>query len=53
MDDMGGDPADDMMADMGDDEGEEGEEGEEELEDRVVDLEDALYDLKTEFENDG
>jgi hypothetical protein len=50
MDDMGGDPADDMMADMGDDEGEEGEEGEEELEDRVVDLEDALDDLKAEFE---
>ncbi|OUV78588.1 MAG: hypothetical protein CBC91_04730 [Rickettsiales bacterium TMED131] len=47
---MGGDPVDDMMGDIevGDDE--EGEEGEEELEDRVVDLEDALDDLKAEFE---
>ena len=49
-DDMGGDPTDDMMADIegGDDEGDD--EGEEELEDRVVDLEDALDDLKSEFE---
>ena len=48
--DMGGDPADDMMGDIeaGDDEDEDGEE--EELEDRVVDLEDALDDLKAEFE---
>ena len=55
MADMGGDPADDMMGDvepagdmdmdMGDEEG-----GEEDLEDRVVDLEDALDDLKAEFE---
>ncbi len=47
---MGGDPVDDMMGDIevGDDK--EGEEGEEELEDRVVDLEDALDDLKAEFE---
>jgi hypothetical protein len=54
-DEMGGDPTDDMMGDvevdggdmddMGDDMG-----GEEELEDRVVDLEDALDDLKAEFE---
>jgi len=54
MDDMGGDPADDMMGDIeaGDDEeGDDmGDEGEEELEDRVVDLEDALDDLKAEFE---
>ena len=52
-DDMGGDPADDMMADLGmDDEGDdmddEGEEGD--MEDRVEDLEDALDDLKAEFE---
>ena len=48
---MGGDPVDDMLGDIekGDDD-EEGEEGEEELEDRVVDLEDALDDLKAEFE---
>ena len=47
---MGGDPVDDMMGDIeaGDEDGEE--EGEEELEDRVVDLEDALDDLKAEFE---
>ena len=52
--DMGGDPADDMMADLGmDDEGgddEEGEEPEGDVEDRVEDLEDALDDLKAEFE---
>ena len=49
-DDMGGDPADDMMADIEDDaEGDEPE-GDEEIEDRVVDLEDALDDLKAEFE---
>jgi hypothetical protein len=50
--DMGGDPADDMMADLGmDDEGEEGDdEGEGDVEDRVEDLEDALDDLKAEFE---
>ena len=50
------DPVDDMMGDLemgGDDEegdDEEGEEGEEELEDRVMDIEDALDDLKAEFE---
>ena len=52
--DMGGDAADDMMADLGmDDEGgddEEGEEPEGDVEDRVEDLEDALEDLKAEFE---
>ena len=51
---MGGDAADDMMADLGmDDEGgddEEGEEPEGDVEDRVEDLEDALEDLKAEFE---
>lgn len=52
---MEADPADDMMGDIeagmdGEDgEGLDGEE-EEELEDRVVDLEDALDDLKSEFE---
>lgn len=53
-DDMGGDPADDMLGDieadaegeMGDDDSKDGEE----IEDRVVDLEDALDDLKAEFE---
>ena len=52
-DEMGGDPMDDMLGDIeaGDDEGddEEGEE-DEELEDRVVDLEDALDELKAEFD---
>jgi hypothetical protein len=54
-DPMGGDAADDMMSDLegGDDE-EEGEEGDEDeggdMEDRVMDLEDALDDLKAEFE---
>ena len=52
---MGGDPADDMMGDvevdggdmdMGDEEGE----GEGDIEDRVMDLEDALDDLKAEFD---
>ena len=51
---VGGDAADDMMADLGmDDEGgddEEGEEPEGDVEDRVEDLEDALDDLKAEFE---
>jgi hypothetical protein len=50
---MGGDPADDMMSDIGmDDEfgGEEGGEEEGDIEDRVVDLEDALDELKAEFE---
>ena len=42
MDDMGGDDMDDM--------GGEEHEGGDELEDRVVDLEDALDDLKAEFE---
>ena len=48
-DDMGGDATDDMMADIEDD-GEDKPEGDEEIEDRVVDLEDALDDLKAEFE---
>lgn len=42
-DDMGGD---DMGDDMGDEEGEEGEE----MEDRVADLENALDELKAEFD---
>jgi len=56
-DDMGGDPTDDMMADLGmDDEGGEGDddmgdaEDDADVEDRVEDLEDALDDLKAEFE---
>ena len=53
-DDMGGDATDDMMADLGmDDEGEEGDDEdapEGDVEDRVEDLEDALDDLKAEFE---
>jgi len=52
-DPMGGDPADDMMGDIeadADGEGDEGGDDEEEIEDRVVDLEDALDDLKAEFE---
>ena len=50
-DDMGGDPADDMMTDLGmDDEGDEDEGEEGDVEDRVEDLEDALDDLKAEFE---
>tara|TARA_R110000868_G_scaffold164261_2_gene396704 strand:- start:22 stop:921 length:900 start_codon:yes stop_codon:yes gene_type:complete len=52
-----GDPADDMMADlgMGDEDGDDAmdsEEEPEELEDRVMDLEDALADLKAEFERE-
>lgn len=57
IEEIGGDPADDMMSDveMDSEEGEEeAEEGEEEaegdIEDRVMDLEDALDDLKAEFE---
>jgi hypothetical protein len=52
-DDIGGDATDDFMGDIEVD-GEEGEEdemgGEGDIEDRVVDLEDALDDLKAEFE---
>jgi hypothetical protein len=48
---MGGDPADDMMGDIGsDEEGEDDMGGEGDVEDRVEDLEDALEDLKAEFE---
>jgi hypothetical protein len=52
---MGGDETDDLEMDVDMDSGEEGEmsmdgEEDEELEDRVVDLEDALDDLKAEFE---
>jgi hypothetical protein len=49
-DDMGGDAADDMIADIEDGEGEEDKGDDEDLEDRVVDLEDALDDLKAEFD---
>jgi hypothetical protein len=52
---MGGDATDDMMGDMGMDMGGEddmdmGDEGEGDVEDRVADLEDALEDLRAEFE---
>jgi len=51
-DDMGGDPVDDMMADIegGDDEEDNGDEDSEDLEDRVADLEDTFDDLKAEFD---
>jgi hypothetical protein len=51
-DPMGGDAADDMIDDMEDgDEGDmEKDDDAEDMEDRVVDLEDALDDLKAEFE---
>jgi len=45
---MGGDPADDMMG--GDEEGDDDMGGEGDMEDRVEDLEDALDELKAEFE---
>ncbi len=51
--DIGGDPTDDMLGDIedgGDDMGGDDMGGEEDLEDRVVDLEDALDDLRAEFE---
>jgi len=56
---VGGDATDDFISDVepedefGDEEGEDefgDEEGEDELEDRVMDLEDALDELKAEFE---
>ncbi len=47
-DPMDMDKTDDMMTDLGMDD--EGEEGEGDVEDRVEDLEDALDDLKAEFE---
>jgi len=50
---LGGDAADDMISDIQADEqglAIEADEGEEELEDRVVDLEDALDELKAEFD---
>jgi hypothetical protein len=58
MADMGGDPADDMMAMVGaDDEGSEepemdmdSEEGEGDMEDRIEDLEDAFKELQAEFD---
>ncbi len=49
--DIGGDATDDFIDDVDAEDGEdEGEEGGEDLEDRVVDLEDALDDLRAEFE---
>ena len=58
-DEFGGDPADDMLGDLeaGDDDEMDGDDmgdgemgGEGDMEDRVMDLEDALDDLKAEFE---
>ena len=54
----GGDATDDMVGDIempagdenGEENGDDSENGEEEIEDRVVDLEDAIDDLKAEFE---
>jgi hypothetical protein len=50
--DIGGDASDDFMSDVGDDEeGSEDDMGDEgDIEDRVMDLEDALDELKSEFE---
>jgi len=49
--DIGGDATDDFMGDIDSEEGEDDEMGGEgDIEDRVVDLEDALDDLKAEFE---
>lgn len=47
-DDVGGDATDDFIGDVED--GEEGEESDGDIEDRVMDLEDALDELKAEFE---
>ena len=52
-DPMGGDAADDMLDDMeddGEDKGDMDGDDAEEIEDRVVDLEDALDDLKDQFQ---
>ena len=53
IEEVGGDATDELIKDVSaEEEGdmEAGEEGEEEMEDRVVDLEDALDELKAEFE---
>jgi hypothetical protein len=47
-DDVGGDATDDFIDDVSDDEGDEGSEGD--TEERIMDLEDALEELKAEFE---
>ena len=50
-DDVGGDASDDMIGDVTDGEEEEGEDlSDEEQTDRILDLEDALEELKAEFE---
>ena len=49
-DDIGGDATDDFIGDVEDDAGDEGGEGDGAIEDRVMDLEDALEELKAEFE---
>ena len=47
---MGGDAADDMMADIAADSEEGDKEDDEDIEDRVTDLEDTFDDLKAEFD---
>ena len=51
-DDVGGDATDDMIGDVtdGEEEGAEGDLSDEEQTDRIMDLEDALEELKAEFE---
>lgn len=54
-DDIGGDPTDDMLGDIegdGDADDDMGDEGEEDLEDRVLDLEDAIDELRAQFEKE-
>ena len=50
-DDIGGDASDDFISDIDDDETDADSDDDEELEDRVMDLEDALEELKAEFDS--
>jgi hypothetical protein len=47
---IGGDSTDDMMGDIGMDDGEEGDDMGDDMDDRVADLEDALEELRADFE---
>ncbi len=49
-DDVGGDATDDLIGDVTDDEDSEGSMSDEEQTDKILDLEDALEELKAEFE---
>lgn len=54
---IGGDPTDDMIGDISDDEGDDDmdmgdDEGSDDLEDRVMDLEDAMDELRAQFEKE-